>query len=273
MPSQNKVSDLVESCDSIKNLVAVTETTPIEEVYRILLENKIQSCPVYQQIGNSRSFKFIVTLFDLLYYIVFQPVFGVSGRKSVTSPVNIPLKEQTDILRKPVSFIKLSENSKIWIFLPEESISNIIRVFKNGVKRGLVIEGEVDNSSNVSINIEFEKIVTQTDIIKFLFRDKSNPVFQKSIQQVRETFGKSFEPVVIHDTTFALTGFKKIYVNKVDSLAVVSDRGSIVGSLSPSDLKLLNRRNLDVVLFILTKGFTKARTSIPLFSKWSKCFK
>lgn len=143
------------------------------------------------------------------------------------------------------------ETSKLNVLLPQEPLSRVLSVFSSTHRALVVLDGE-------------EQIFTQTDLLRYALDQKSlfQPnVWDMSAKAILSAVAKPgsernpSKPVTILESTHGLTGLKKMYLHKVNAVAVVSDKGKLLASLSANDLKGLSHNNLEhlhqpVLLFL-----------------------
>lgn len=100
-------------------------------------------------------------------------------------------------------------------------------------------------------------LITQSRIIRFFFNNKDK--FQDRVNRtVEQAFGKIEKPVLtVHLNEFVINALKKMKENRVSGLAIVDDKGKLVGNISAGDLKVKVFFFSYVLLFVYFKNSTK----------------
>jgi predicted transcriptional regulator len=110
----------------------------------------------------------------------------------------------------------------------ESNLADAIQIFKGGAHRIAIT-----NSSQIKL----VNILTQSNIIKFLAED-STRMGIKAESAVREMHNFQKNVISIPSTWKTFDAFKKMVDCNVTSVAVVNEKGVLIGSLSCSDLKV-----------------------------------
>jgi len=220
-------------------IIKVQPLTSVENCLQLLERHKLTALPVQQ----GATYIGFVTLFDLLHFIAFQPVFTSKQNKAV---VDKSLLQKT--AKEVIDFCP--ESSALHILLPNEPLARVMKVFQS-THRALVV---LENS---------ERILTQIDLLRFALANESNfgSVWAMTAEHVVGALSKPgsehnpAKPVTIMDSTHAITGLKKMFLHRVNAVGVVNDKNKLVASLNASDLKGLSYHNIDhldkpVLLFL-----------------------
>jgi len=240
-----------------EKLIEVRHDTTIEQVLALMAKYGVTSVPVRaagdaQTPGDSTECIGIINLVDIVAFCVFAIAEGdaylrvdLSNLESMDAPVS-------DILGA-VS----SEASSAWSFKTYPAaahINDVMYPFCAGVHRVLISTGAPGA----------EGLVSQTDIVRFLHAHKAELPDELLASPLLPHKGT---PVTMSSDQRALVGFRKMVVMDRSSVGIVDDAGVLVGNLSLSDLRGINKSNFaslaDPVLDFLASR-AEAHTPRPL---------
>ncbi|CAO3645726.1 unnamed protein product [Cunninghamella blakesleeana] len=235
-------------------LVDLPITSTIEEAFDLLLAEDILSVPVYKLIDNEKVYLTIVSVIDLLK-LLSQHQSDVK-----TNFFQLQIKEaigQTD------------ESSKLVTVQYSDSLEYVISLFsEHGAHRVLVQQQQGQSPI----------LLSQMDMIRYLqshnhhlgsILDKTVPILvEKSLirkqqqQQGEDSSSILFDEKVtsINFKTTAMNAFLQIANNPhISSLPIVDDMNTLVGDISPQDLRGLNRHRLQelakpVLMFLKSRN-------------------
>jgi len=229
-----KVSDLPTK----EKLVVIPETTNFSGSIKILAENKILSAPVLNSQG-------VITgqldLIDLVVFLVHlakksQEVLvalGVIGEHEAINFSDIHVDKQIQDLFQSYDVSQAIANF---------SKRNPIKVVKsNQPLHDIAVE--LTQNHRVSVINDSHSIInyiTQSDFVKFVFKNKANFYAEKSAKTVTELNLGNLSVVAVHDHDFVIDALKQIAIKGISAVAVVNNEGKIVGDVGAHDVRLVN---------------------------------
>jgi len=126
----------------------------------------------------------------------------------------------------------------VWLVREGASLYKPLEWLSKGVRRFLV---ETESTG--------WRLVTQTDMVKFLWRNFDK--FQLGDITIEEAKISS-RPVIRADTrTTAIECFRRMRVHEVNGIAIVDPEGSLVGTISESDLRGLDQNSMERLQFLV----------------------
>jgi len=227
MSFEEPISRLLDIQQAPRPLVGLSTNETISATLETLSQQDIQ-CVV---LVDEQGVKGLVSVYDIMTWICFgcfdlsSPPTELEPNRSLESPIG-------DICQ-----IFHEETNKVWKFNANSPIKSLIDPFCLGVHRGLV---EMPN--------EMFRLVTQTDLIKFIYANRNSfDILQKTVEQLGFA-GRSSSIVSMKESESALVGFRRMEMEKVFALPILDESGSIVGNLSASDVRGLNTKEISKVL-------------------------
>jgi len=229
-------------------VITVLPSTTLQEALQLLNKHNVTGLPIFSPDQGWLGF---ISAFDIMTYIAFSTHF-----KSELEETNIiPLTSFTN-LDRPVGDlldISLETSSDMWHATgTSETLSSIASRMSSGIHRMLIA---VDDEA---------RLLTQTDLIKFLFEKDVHNLYRKStINQLG--LGKTTHKVAsISYTLTALTAFRLIYREQVNAVAVTNEDGVIVATISSSDVRGLLESDLPHLLrptleYLAKRGITQRK--------------
>jgi len=213
-----------------QQLIFVNNTDTVLESLRTLTESKTQSTPVYDQDEN----KFIgsIDMLDLVAFLTFLRS-DASVEESVKGLVQQPVGQ----------ILNLSHRNEWKLVSQEINLFEVIKMLSD------------PNLHRVGLTGENQKVVgllSQSRIIEWFYAHKQHPAFPedlktKTVQEFHHA--KVIKPVrTITVASTVLEGFREIFFNEVSALAIVNDKGEILGNLSASDLKWAARDDPEAII-------------------------
>jgi CBS-domain-containing membrane protein len=239
-----QASDLFASNTMHDRLIFVNDNDTVEECLNLLASKNILSVPVYDR--STKDWIGIIDVYQIMTYIAFVgckdntvTIESVLDKVKLSGPVSDLLgitgkKENDDI-------------KSLWKLHVHDPLLKAMEYLGKGIYRILITDS----------NIPLSRLVTQTDMIRFLHKhwDQFGDFKNTSLKE-NNNYGVSFiKPVhTIHEKKLAINGFQLMRNKEVNAVAVVNDSGSIVENLSDSDLKYITRDKFDN-LFLSTTEF------------------
>jgi CBS-domain-containing membrane protein len=121
------------------------------------------------------------------------------------------------------------ENSNAWAFSSDRPMRDVVEAFGKGVHRALVTVPARNGQPQRT------EILTQTDVVRWI---GGHAAFLKCLDVTIAELNLTGQPIQhILDTDTPLEGFRKASQLELSCIAVVDDRGRLVGNLSASDLR------------------------------------
>lgn len=253
----------MDVCRSDKHVLVATQDTTVEQAMAILEEHRIISLPVYDT--RKKDYVGVISLMDIASAIAFQELFKKYDLTELNKMTpDLLLKTQNlPVFHAPVTaLIGISEESRnLWTYDSKDLLSEALSVFSKGVHRALI---RFKGSHSILAPHEsdshgaYYRMLTQTDVLRFLCEhaeEKSlRSMFEKDLKALSIVSEKqASDPnassvVAIPSTYTALAGFQKIALSNVPAVAVVNETGSLIATLSSSDLRGLSQSNFSKVL-------------------------
>jgi len=225
------IHDLFNSC--LVETVAQNKATPIifhsEQTVNELLEelsnSHISSAPVLD-LGTNEPLGFVDTL-DLAHFLL-----EGTKRGDITNRTEFFGKQKVSMIfdsSKRNSFVPIKMNS---------TLLAAANIFKQGVHRIPVM-----NEKN-----EIVSIISQSDVIYFLYenKDKLGTSFNVKLKDMGEEVIHKI--ICTSKQARTMDAYGLFFSQGVNALAVVDDKGVLVGNLSPTDLKGLHGRSVENLL-------------------------
>ena len=96
------------------------------------------------------------------------------------------------------------------------------------------------------------RLLSQSDIVRFLLLHPGaiQPVAGKSLGELglASNFSEFQKVATVRETDSALLGFRRMYIQEADAVAVVNASGNIISTLSASDLRGLKLEDFKLLL-------------------------
>jgi len=230
---------LREIVASKQPVISIDAESYAEEALRILKEKNILSLPVYDSKGLCLG---ILDIFDIMTHTIWGVYFADKSPEKQESFTDFSKIKMKDIIREEY----LGKPKRTFFFESNQSLDALMKTLSTNIHRVIV-------STTDSNGIQGHKILSQWDVVEYLWRNMSKLNRQVLIKSVRDLgYGSSkkfkFEPVwCIGKNDSALYGFKRMYFHDVRAVAVVDDSGKLIGNLSSSDLRGITSENLALV--------------------------
>eukprot|EP00158_Paraphelidium_tribonemae_P008349 Partr_v1_DN28558_c0_g2_i2_m72717 len=229
------VSDLLPKPP--RNLITASESTTVENVFLLLGSQNITAVPICRS-DDPNQFEAMVSTLDLLHYMSYGvPIHSddaVSDAPSrLIQPVSVVIEES------PAMTHQLS------YFSESEPLETVLDAFAHGSHRGIVRERNC--------------MISQYDLVKFAYRHHpltahaefvtAHDIIYNAIPTAGNVNGDKYRKslVEISNASHAITGFKKLCIHQVESVAVVNEGGKMVACLAASDLKHVPFDKIDLV--------------------------
>ncbi|KAI9308589.1 hypothetical protein BJ944DRAFT_236855 [Cunninghamella echinulata] len=239
---------------SSRQLVDLPVTSTIEEAFDILLAEDILSVPIYKLVDNKKIYLTIIGVIDLLKLL---------NQHQADAKTNF---FQLQILE---AIGQTEESSKLVTVQLSDSLEYVLSLFsEHGAHRVLVQQ----------TNEQQPILLSQMDVIRYLqshnhhlgsILDETVPSLvekslirkrHQSLLQNRHYSDKNQQVVSLNFKTTAMNAFLQIANNPhISALPIVDDINTLVGEISPQDLRGLNRDRLQeltkpVLMFLKSRN-------------------
>ncbi|KAI8895166.1 hypothetical protein BC833DRAFT_602258 [Globomyces pollinis-pini] len=259
------ISNVIQHKDSkgTRDIVSVHESTNLESVLRTLSNEHILAVPIYRNSGDlsARIFTGVVSVYDILSFGFFQEMFDkdtFQDKDVVTAAIN--RFKKSSFFQSPISeVIKCRREEPIVnVLSAADPISTLLKLFTTSknhrvlvISSGLMIDspiGPVPADAQLSI-------ISQMDLVKYFqdtLLDKTKlpaslieNVFSIPLYSVKPLIKDASPAIAIKESQSAMAGFNIMHINNVHAVPVINNAGTVVGTLSASDLRGLNSTNLE----------------------------
>jgi len=220
-----------------QKLVVIDSRDPLPIAFRTLLLNNIYSAPVYDSVSGT--YKGFLDLLDIVMFIVAicdsQPEYK---RASAHLYQLLEQLERFD-MEHATRVTGLSSQHPIIPIRKGDNLSKVVEIFVvTGAHRIPVME-----------NNKIIKVITQSDLIQWLFKHK-NHLPKDLVNQTVKEMGVGFKEVVsVRFDQKALDAFRLMALNKIHAIAVVDEHGCMLSNLSAKDLKVMEEDVLFTKLY------------------------
>jgi len=199
-----------------KSLITIDNDTTIEKTLKVMSKNNILSVPVMKD-DILRGF---VDIYEIMSYTAF----------SGTGDVNWKLAA-SDLLGTMGNYVD-DDVKGVWLLREGSSLYKPLEWLSKGVRRFLV---ETESTG--------WRLVSQSDMVKFLWKNFDK--FQLGDISIEEAKIGS-KPVIRANTeTTAIECFRRMRIHEVNGIAIVDSAGSLVGTISESDLRGLDQKSME----------------------------
>jgi len=211
---------LIRNIKKVTQLSALQPNDTIQSAFGILARDQITALAVYNP-AEKKFLGFVDTL-DLAVFVVrvfaenFDKHPHLYDPKELQLRFNMPVKEVINASSRDV-------------FQPVEGSFSLNFLISNFLQYGVHRVPVMENGNIVGI-------VSQSDVLKFLFKHTSNltDIMTKRLAELGLHEGKV---ISISNEQTLMKAFSKILTNNITGLAVVDSHGQLVNNISASDLK------------------------------------
>jgi len=221
-------------------MICADSKATIRDTLQLMHDNNILSVPVINSMISPPAAVGFVDMFDILSYLIEQWDNSVSSTQEHPERTlqKLFLLDQ-QFLHHPIADLPdRSDNNLFAAVVEEESASRLLKLYGLGVHRVALInqQGEVHH------------VVSQSDLIKFLNKSKHllGETAHKTVRELKLI--RDDELVVINNDQPVIEGFKTLIAKNISAAPVVNAQGSLTGTLSISDLRVLRKESLSSLL-------------------------
>jgi len=215
----------ISSFASARNPVRLQTSSSVRDALKTFSAEKVLSCPTITTNKGAEEVWGFLDLFDLLAYLL--DIWDENEHAEVNGIAKLGEKF---LNHKIQDLTDRSDNDVYAAVVPEEHAHRLIRLFGLGVHRValLDLQGTLTN------------VISQSDVVKYLYAniqllgDHAN----KPISGLNNMITQD-QMVVADADQSAITAFKLLADNFVSAVPIVDKQGVLAGTLSVSDLKLV----------------------------------
>ena len=278
-----------------QSMICAHESTTVSAALSLLRKYAILSIPVYQHAEDGgKIFTGIITIFDLLGWTIFQSIFDeMESEKKYPFDSKQEFEQYLFTCDQENAYFntcikeivgRSRESRGNWMMKSSDTVYSLVALLsQGGFHRALVIDEEQSLISDLSskdyedpsISTSGSSIVllSQTDLLRYLW-DFAGARLNTTVSHVNEmALQREAQPqkdgsrvITCLSTVNALTAFRLLYIHRVHALAIVDDQGKLCANLSASDLRGIERGNLeslmDNVLEFLEKDVKRSPGSL-----------
>lgn len=227
---------------SSKKLVHVKPNQTVEEVLDILSSNNITSVPVMSEDGNIvHGFVDVLDLVAFLVETCIKPLTitatGESRRLTTDNMMMIQKRTKDFKLKQVTDIIDLSKRNPFRSFSEDTKLSQVIEAFQNGIHR-VAVTSATNKSQIIGI-------FSQSDLIHLVSKDIGKFKLDKELSGMVH---KSSNVITAPATAPTIEVFMLMHQSNVSSIGIVAHDGSLIGTLSASDIKFKIEKDLRELL-------------------------
>jgi len=249
-----------------KRPVLIGDFQSVERALSRINAHEIRSLPV---VNDKKFVTGLIDIMDITKYII-ESIRNPNA--SASDAPNVSGFRQ-DFMTKAISNLFSLDKLPSYIASNQISLLQATRCFvKFDEERFMIVDRAVSgNVAQISNPEEYlDGLVTQSDVIRFLAQNsmlmRQDPHFQKTLQELN--LGTR-HPLIVSQNDQVSKAFLQMVENRTSSAAVVDNEGKLVANLSASDLKGLNRRNLNVLksttLEFLNRDWNRGWWTKPIY--------
>ncbi|KAJ3091717.1 cell separation during budding [Quaeritorhiza haematococci] len=207
-------------------MVAVNADDPVEVACEALIVNGISSAPVWDKSRNT--FVGMLDYRDVVTYVL------IALRKD-KQPIEDASVEVQELVRRaraqePITAeltSDLSHKNPFYSVMPQTPLRHAVELFGQGIHRVVIVSADVQG------------ILSQSQAMKFLWNNsKRFPELEPVLSKTLAELGLGNKHVVsVSGDTMVIDALRVMSNNDVSSVPVLNPNGSIMGSVSMSDIK------------------------------------
>jgi len=198
------------------NIIGVQMNDPVSVVFKLLIQNKIQSVPVFNP--QKQMFVAFIDILDIVSFLV------RISREEEYQGISI---DSEKFARTTCG--QIADVSGRNMYYPIDENAPLLTLLH------LMVHKKIHRVPVINMNNELVSVITQSHVLNLIFNNIDK------FSNLQETVGNiqlGTKPVLtVHLQRSALDAFKIIYEKRVNGVAVVNDYNVLVGNVSASDLK------------------------------------
>jgi len=212
----------------------------IRDTLKLMHENNILSVPVINNCTKPPLALGFVDMFDVLSYLI------DSWDEAMSASQDHPERTLHALFSLEKKFLHhtiadlpdRSDNNLFAAVVEEESASRLLKLYALGVHRVALI----------NMQGEISTIVSQSDLIKFL-NDSKHLLGESANKSIRELgLIRGGELKVVSSEHPTIDAFRMLATLNISAAPIINSQGSLVGTLSVSDLRALRKDPLSTLL-------------------------
>lgn len=222
------------------HLITADSQASIKDTIQLMHDNNISSVPVMNNSYCPPTIMGFVDMFDVLSYLLeLWNECMVSTHAHPEKALQSLFLLDQKFLHHPIEDLPdRSDNDLFAAVVEEEKSARLIKLYGMGVHRVALInmQGEVC------------AVISQLDIITFLNNSKHllGEIASKTVKELGLV--KSDELILVDNEQPAIAGFKLLAEHNISAAPIINAQGTLVGTLSISDLRVLREDPLSSLL-------------------------
>ncbi|EFA75864.1 hypothetical protein PPL_10436 [Heterostelium album PN500] len=234
-------SQKVDSLHGTKNKIVQVDSNAIPaQAFNVLIDNRIQSVPVYDLVANKYSG--FLDIRDLVSFTVFINDNNVQAQ-TLLDIVNFGVK----MFKHPtdVSITYLSRRNPFNSVTLGSPLLKVVEILSKGTHRVPIVD---ENNKLVDI-------ISQSSIISFIEKNIGVDILPSLDKKISELKDLGVSPVTSVTTNVkAIDVFRLMDTHQRSGVAIVDENNKLVGTISSEDLKLfINNPSTDVLQLTIMK--------------------
>jgi CBS domain-containing protein len=227
------------------DLIQATPTFSVNQVLGLLAQHNISSVPV---VKNNQ----IIGLVDVLDIITYALTVLGEDKFLPTEAIDEKFAAQFD--RNIMDIMNASKRDFLKVMSSEDSLQKLITVLGNpDIHRvAIVNKDKLDH---------YDGIITQSLLLKYIYFNR-NKLEDRFKLKVRDLFPESAQVYSIPVSGLVMEAFSIMYQAKISGLAVIDNKGVLVGNISASDIKHVGLKDYESRIPSLVK---KLRSPLDKF--------
>jgi CBS domain containing-hemolysin-like protein len=241
-----RASDLFRAGSMYGPLIYINQNSTVEECLNLLASKNILSVPVYDQSKNN--WIGILDVYQIMTYIAFA---GSKDDDTITLEsvldkvkLNVPVIEILGITGKKENDVIKS----LWVLPVHAPLLKAMEYLGKGIYRILVTDTE----------IPLCRLITQSDMIRFIHEHWDQFGDFKNTQINNSSFIKPVHTIQANKP--AIYGFQLMRKKEINAIAVINESGSIISTLSDSDLRTFTQNQFENLFLPTTEFLLRAHT-------------
>jgi CBS domain-containing protein len=215
-------------------VVVIPSSLDVHEAAGILSSHVISSAPVVHE--DSGEFLGMFDFMDLIALVLaaFQKdslaEIDLTDKALDLAKFLNDMANVSHVTHAPIaSVVDLSKHKPTPVMKHSESLAKVFQLFSSGTKRVLVTGEKAQ---------EIVGIFSQSDAVKFVDKNKSSfgSVLSKTIDELKIA---EKEVMTVLDSASVLDALQVMFRNNISGVAIVTKTGRMVGSISMTDLKVI----------------------------------
>mmetsp|Transcript_11725 Transcript_11725/g.16213 ORF Transcript_11725/g.16213 Transcript_11725/m.16213 type:complete len:287 (-) Transcript_11725:513-1373(-) len=243
----NTVQDLLKERKEVKEVITLQHNCTVDQALKILNKNKITSAPVVLAASvldsDANDFMGIVDAGEILRKLCRETTLLEDIQKIQEQKLNVDEKIKDCEKAFETSCKEFWQRKLIQVC--GQDVTLLPTVFSDTDLKTLISQMLFDKSGNPIHRVallkqaEVKALVTQSDLLKFLHQHKGDiqGILKKKIEDIG-LYDPKKGVVTVTSDTIAMEAFHKMFQKNISCLGIVSEKGTMLGNLSVSDLRV-----------------------------------